>query len=140
MARTARRAALDLVARYYAAFNRGDAAAMLACLADDVVHDVNEGGRREGKKQFSDFLAHMARCYAEQLEDLVVTAADDGTRAAAEFVVVGVYQATDDGLPEAKGQAYRLPAGAFLQITDGKIARVTTYYNLQNWLAQVTRG
>ena len=31
---------------YYAAFNAGDAAGMLACLTDDVEHRVNEGGIR----------------------------------------------------------------------------------------------
>ena len=36
-----------------------------------------------------------------------------GTRAAAEFMVEGEYLATDAGLPPARGQRYRLPAGAF---------------------------
>ena len=44
---------------------------------------------------------------------------------------------TADGLPEAKGQTYVLPAGTFFAIRDGKIARVTTYYNLADWIAQV---
>jgi steroid delta-isomerase-like uncharacterized protein len=64
-------------------------------------------------------------------------ASDDGRRAAAEFVVDGVYKAADADLPPARGQKYRLPAGAFLEVRDGRIARVTTYYNLQDWLAQV---
>jgi ketosteroid isomerase-like protein len=38
-----------LVARYYAAFNAGDVAGMLDCLADDVAHHVNEGAVRVGK-------------------------------------------------------------------------------------------
>ena len=50
----------------------------------------------------------------------------------------GTYLATDDGLPEAKGQTYRLPAGSFFTLKDGKIARVTTYYNLADWIAQVS--
>jgi steroid delta-isomerase-like uncharacterized protein len=137
MARTARKTALELVARYYDAFNRGDVAGMLDCLADDVVHDVNQGPRRTGKAAFAAFLAHMNRCYLERLEDVVLMAADDGTRAAAEFVVEGFYQASDEGLPDATGQSYRLPAGAFLAIADGRIARVTTCYNLQDWIRQV---
>ena len=62
----------------------------------------------------------------------------DGARAAAEFNVHGTYKATDSGLPEAKGQTYVLPAGTFFAIRDGKIARVTTYYNLTDWIAQVS--
>ena len=32
---------IALVTRYYDAFNRGDSEGMIACVADDVVHDVN---------------------------------------------------------------------------------------------------
>ena len=51
--------------------------------------------------------------------------------------VLGEYLKTDEGLPPAKGQTYRLPGGAFFEIRGGKIARVTNYYNLQDWLRQV---
>ncbi|MFX9069672.1 isopropylmalate/homocitrate/citramalate synthase, partial [Acinetobacter baumannii] len=61
----------------------------------------------------------------------------DGSRAAAEFVVHGAYLSTDEGLPEANGQTYVLPAGAFIGIANGKIARLTMYYNLADWTAQV---
>ena len=61
----------------------------------------------------------------------------DGTRAAAEFNVNGTYLNSDSDLPAAKGQTYVLPAGTFFAIRDGKIARVTTYYNLTDWIAQV---
>jgi steroid delta-isomerase-like uncharacterized protein len=128
---------LALVRRYYDAFNRADWPGMLDCLAEDVVHDANQGGRSTGKPAFSRFLAHMERCYREELRDVVVMASADGARAAAEFVVHGRYLSTDEGLPEAKGQTYVLPAGAFLEVKEDRIARVTTYYNLQGWLRQV---
>jgi steroid delta-isomerase-like uncharacterized protein len=131
-------AAADLITRYYAAFNAQDWAGMLACLHDDIGHDVNEGDKRSGKAKFADFLAHMDRCYAEQLTDIVVMTAADGARAAAEFIVNGTYKETDAGLPPARGQTYRLPAGAFFEVKDGLILRVTTYYNLKNWIAQVS--
>ena len=135
-----RAAAEALIRRYYEAFGDGDAEAMAACLTDDVAHDVNQGGRRVGVEAFRRFCAHMARCYDERLEDMVVLGSADGGRAAAEFVVSGRYLATDVGLPPATGQAYRLPAGAFFTIRDGRIARATTYYNLVDWTAQVTGG
>ena len=50
----------------------------------------------------------------------------------------GEYLQTDPGLPEARGQRYVLPAGSFFALRDGKITRVTTYYNLQDWIAQVS--
>jgi steroid delta-isomerase-like uncharacterized protein len=71
---------------------------------------------------------------------MVIMTNDDGTRAAAEFVVLGEYLVTDEGLPEAKGQKYRLPAGAFFDIKGGKVARITNYYNLEDWIRQVSQS
>lgn len=110
---------------------------MIAMLTDDVIHDVNQGERRHGKERFRAFNARMAHNYSEKLEDIVVMVSQDGSRAAAEFNVHGVYMNSEDGLPPAKGQTYVLPAGTFFAIRDGKIARVTTYYNLTDWIAQV---
>ena len=131
-------ATLALIARYYAAFNAGDAAGMLACVTDDVEHRVNEGGVRRGAALFAEFCAHMGVSYRERLEDIVVFATPDGTRAAAEFTVHGTYLQTDPGLPEARGQVYVLPAGAFFDIREGRIARITTFYNLADWVRQVS--
>lgn len=133
----ARQETAALIRRYYDAFNAGDNDTMLACLSDDVIHDVNQGERRQGKEKFTAFNARMAHHYKEQLEDIAVMVARDGKRAAAEFNVVGTYLNSDQGLPEAKGQTYRLPAGTFFEVREGKIARVTTYYNLTDWIAQV---
>lgn len=127
-----------LIRDYYAAFNAGDRETMLALVSEDLAHDVNQGGRRQGKAAFRAFMAQMDAAYAEQLEDLVVMVDGTGTRAAAEFTVVGKYLRTDPGLPEARGQTYRLPAGAFLEVRDGRITRITTYYNLQDWIRQVS--
>lgn len=127
-----------LIRRYYDAFNRGDTDGVLACVAEDVVHDVNQGMRRPGKAAFRAFCQHMSRCYREQLTDIVVMAGSDGLRAAAEFNVHGTYLQTDEGLPPANGQTYVLPAGTFFAIKDDQITRVTTYYNLTDWLMQVT--
>ncbi|WP_371230757.1 nuclear transport factor 2 family protein [Pseudomonas sp. QE6] len=126
-----------LISAYYAAFNAGDMPAFLGLLHDEVVHDINQGERQHGKEAFARFMEHMNRCYRERLADIVVMASEDGTRGAAEFVVHGEYLSTDEGLPPASGQTYVLPAGAFFEIRDGKIARVSNYYNLNDWQAQV---
>lgn len=125
------------VQRYFDAFNAGDVDAMLDCLSDGVEHHVNEGKIRIGKDAFRAFCAHMNRCYRETLTDMVIFDAHGGGRAAAEYIVNGTYLATDTGLPEATGQTYRLPAGSFFTLEDGRITRVTTYYNLADWLRQV---
>ena len=127
----------ELIRSYYDAFNRRDYPGMLALLAADVAHDINQGGREVGKTHFSQFLARMDQAYREQIQELVVLADASGTRFAAEFIVLGSYLQADPGFPEAHGQSYRLPAGAFFEVEGGLIQRVTTYYNLQDWLAQV---
>ncbi len=132
-----RATAIDLVERYYAAFNARDLPTFFSLLADDVVHDVNQGGRESGIAAFRAFMDLMNAHYSEELVDMVVMANEDGTRASAEFVVLGEYRASAAGLPVAANQSYRLPAGAFFDVRDGKIARVTNYYNLTDWIAQV---
>ena len=129
---------ISLLERYYAAFNARDWEAMLACLSDDVAHDINQGERQTGKAAFRQFLAHMERCYRERLSDIALMTNEDGTRAAVEFVVHGEYITTDEGLPEAKGQIYTLPAGAFIAVEQGRIVRLTMYYNLEDWGQQVS--
>lgn len=126
---------MQIIQDYFDAFNAGDTDAMLACLTEDIAHHVNEGKVRSGKPLFAAFCAHMSRCYKETLTDMVIFS-NEG-RAAAEYVVNGTYLETDPGLPEARGQTYRLPAGSFFDIRDGKISRVTTYYNLADWAGQV---
>lgn len=126
-----------LIRTYYGTFNSGDREAMLALLTDDVVHDINQGGSEKGVEAFRAFLQRMDRCYAEQVEDLTIFASADGSRAAAEFYIRGRYLNTDEGLPEACGQVYWLRVGAFFDLRNGRVARVTNYYNLQDWLKQV---
>ena len=134
----ARAATAALIRDYYEAFNKGDSAAMLAFLSDGVIHDVNQGERREGIEKFRAFNARMDHHYKEELKDVVVMVSKDGSRASAEFNVHGKYLNTDEGLPDAKGQTYVLPAGTFFALKDGKITRVTTYYNLTDWILQVS--
>lgn len=129
---------IELLQRYYDAFNRQDMATFLALLTDDVVHDINQGEREVGKEVFAAFMDRMNAHYREQIVDLSITCNENGDRAAVEFRVLGEYLSTDEGLPAAEGQTYDLPAGAFFQIQDGKVARVTNYYNLQDWIDQVS--
>ena len=123
---------------YFNGFNAGDVDGMLTCLDDAVAHHVNEGQVRIGKDAFRSFCQHMNECYRENLTDMLIFSNPDGSRAAAEYVVNGTYLKTDAGLPEALGQNYQLPAGSFFSLSNDKITRVVTYYNLADWTAQVS--
>ena len=131
--------ATELVLTYYSAFNRGDWDGLLALLADDVVHDPNQGARENGREAFAAYLARMHASYREQLRDIVVLVAPDGDRAAAEYVVHGEYLSTEEGQPAAHGQKYQLPGGAFFEIREDRIARVIPLLQPAGWLAQVSR-
>ncbi|HUS97713.1 MAG TPA: ketosteroid isomerase-related protein [Hyphomicrobiaceae bacterium] len=129
-----------LIRNYYDAFNARDIDTMLTLVADDVIHDINQGERRTGKSRFHAFCARMEHHYRETLSGIEIFVSADGTRAAAEFNVSGTYLQTEPGLPPANGETYQLPAGTFFAVRDGKITRITTYYNLTDWIMQVTGG
>ncbi|MCB1211673.1 MAG: nuclear transport factor 2 family protein [Verrucomicrobiales bacterium] len=127
----------ELIQHYYNTFNTGDREAMLSLLTEDVAHDINQGTTETGRDAFRTFLHKMDQCYAEQVQDLVVMTSAGGDRASAEFYIKGTYLRTDEGLPPATGQTYYLRVGAFFEIRDGQISRVTNYYNLSEWLRAV---
>ena len=129
--------ALQLIQDYYTAFNEKNMPRFLSLLSEDIVHDINQGHQEIGKQAFVVFMERMNHSYQEHIAQLAIMTNTQGTRAAAEFIVNGTYTASASGLPEATGQQYSLPCGAFFEIKQSKIARVTNYYNLQNWLKQV---
>ena len=129
----------DLIKAYYAAFNKMDIETFLSLLTDDVEHHINQGEIEKGKAAFRKFMGVMDEHYQEKLVDLVIMVNEDGTRAAAEFFIEGVYKKTQEGLPPAHGQKYRIPVGAFFQIRGGKVARIANYYNLPDWINQVSK-
>lgn len=128
---------LDIIRAYYACFNRKDWEGMCNLLDVHVAHDVNQGQRQTGKGKFLEFLHSMDRHYDESVLGLVVFAGSAPHRYAAEFLIHGTYKESAPGLPLAKGQRYELPVGAFFECKDGFITRISNYYNLQDWLAQV---
>ena len=126
-----------LIARYYAAFNAQDVEGMLACLGPGFVHDVSQGSRRRGKKLFAEFLAHMNRSYKQTLSNIVIMTDRTGAHAAAEFDLKGKYLVTDPACQRRRSRRYRLRVGAFFDVKGGKIVRVSTHYNMNDWKRQV---
>lgn len=131
-------AALDIVRQYYNSFNEKNFEGMLALLHPEVRHEPNQGEVRVGIEKFTEFMKMMDDSYEETLTDMVFFTEPTDKRVSVEFVVNGIYKKGDEGFPEAHGQKYVLPAAAFLEVTDGKISRVTTYYNLELWIKLVS--
>lgn len=129
---------LEIIKEYYACFNKKDWAGMLALLDPDIRHEPNQGEVRIGLALYEQFLGVMDESYEETLSEMVFLSEESGTRFACEFVVNGIYKKAEDGLPLARNQGYVLPAGSFLEVKNGKITRVTTYYNLPHWIKLVS--
>lgn len=130
--------ALETVKRYYSYFNHKDFQGMLSLLHPDIRHEPNQGEPRIGIGKFAEFLERMDDNYEETLTDMTFFVEPSGIRIACEFVVNGVYKKGEEGFPSAHGQTYKLPAASFLEMSDGKISRVTTYYNLPLWVKSVS--
>lgn len=127
----------QLIQKYYEYFNAGDLNQFMDLLHEDVAHDINQGDREVGKPKFLRFMQRMNQCYSEQIKNIVIMTSEDASHVAAEFIVEGTYLATDAGLPPAHGQTYQLAGGAFFEIKDHKIIRITNCYNLNDWLKQI---
>lgn len=111
---------------------------MLALLDPEIRHEPNQGDVRIGKEKFTEFLQMMDESYEETLTNMVFFSEPGDSRIAVEFTVNGVYKKGEEDMPKAYGQSYVLPAAAFLEVKEGRIVRVTTYYNLPHWLKLVS--
>ncbi len=130
--------ALETVKQYYNCFNNKDYEGMLDLLDPNIHHEPNQGEPRIGKALFTEFLQIMEDCYDEHLTDMTFYIGENGSSIASEFTVNGRYLKADEGLPPAHGQSYKLPAASFLEIKNGKISRVATFYNLPLWIKLVS--
>jgi steroid delta-isomerase-like uncharacterized protein len=130
---------LEIAKEYYHYFNTRNWEGMLGLLSPNIRHEPNQGEEpRIGIDQFTAFLRHMDESYEETLTDMVFFSEPADQRVAVEFTVNGIYKKGEEGLPKAHGQQYVLPAAAFLEIKESKIVRVTTYYNLTQWIRLVS--
>lgn len=128
---------IKLIESYYKAFNEQNADGMMACLHDEIHHDMNQGATQVGKQKFAQFLEHMNECYREKLKDIVIMTSENEDKAAASFIVDGIYLKTDGSLPPAKNQKYEIKAGTFFEFKSNLISRITTCYNLPEWISLV---
>lgn len=128
----------QLIQSYYEAFNAKNWSKMLSYVDEQILHESNQGDPQKGKVFFEKFLQRMDTNYDERLSEFVFMAHPNGQRVAAEFICEGKYKIADSDMPPAHGQKYRLRVGAFFEVANGKITRVTNYYNLKDWLEQVS--
>lgn len=128
----------DIVERFLDALSQGDDETALACLSENVVRDMEGGGRELGREKFRWYLGLRRRHFRETLADLVIM--ENGVHAAAELTCRGTYEAAPEGWPPASGQHYTLPAGLFFEVDESLITRVTLYRDVEAWKSALSRG
>lgn len=131
--------ALETVQTYYRHFNNRNFEGMISLLDSTIRHEPNQGAPRIGKELFREFMVNMDTSYEETLTDMVFMSEPTDSRVAVEFTVNGIYKKAEEGFPEAHGQSYVISAAAFLEVKNGLITRVTTYYNLELWIELVSK-
>lgn len=130
---------LEIVQQYYLYFNQKDWNGMLSLVDNEIRHEPNQGEVRIGIQKFTSFLQMMDDSYDEHLTDMVFFTEPTNTRIASEFVVNGIYKKGEEGFPEAHGQKYVLPAASFIEVKNDKITRISTHYNVGQWIDLVSQ-
>lgn len=128
----------ELIKSYYDSYNAGDIKTFLSLLDDNVIHDINQGDVEIGKSKFEVFMNKSFKAASEKVSNLIIMSSDDEKHIATKFTVEGIYKQTCEGCPPANGQHYKLDCGSFFEISAGKIKRVTVYYNMSDWIRQVS--
>jgi hypothetical protein len=72
----------------------------------------------------------MDECYEEALIVFVLFGEPNNRSVTSEFVVSGSIKKSTKTHQSAQEHIYFLATGAFLEIKNGKITRLTTYYNI----------
>jgi steroid delta-isomerase-like uncharacterized protein len=107
-------------------------------LADQVLHDINQGPRVIGREPFYKYLVEMSRYYEEQVSELQILVSDDGLRGSVEYYITGRYKKTHGTLPRANGQSYEGYHGVFFEVEGSLISRFSHYFNFQSFLEQIS--
>lgn len=132
--------AIDLVKTYYTALDDKDMNQFFSLMDPNVVHEINQSAPEKGVDKFKDFMKRTSSSFNEKFDNIVILVSDDGKHAAAEWVDHGTYFKDYLGMDVgAHNQKYALTGAHFFEIRDGKIARVTSYYNMTNFAAQIRK-
>ncbi len=123
-----RELARNVVLEFFTALNMQDAAALSSLVADDIAHDLGIADRDVGRQPFLEHIQRSQAEFREHVFDIEVMVNEAGTRAAAEFTVLGfpLLQGPSEAAEEL-AETYRLPCGAFFEIAGEQIARISNY-------------
>lgn len=120
----------DLINRFFEAFNAQDRDTLMALVSEDVVLDCHPQHREWGLEALDALLDRCQSSFREHVFDIEIMTNVDGTRAAAEYTVLGVAISNDSQELEETPQSYRFSGGLFFEIRDAQIGRLSPLRNL----------
>lgn len=125
---------IQIVERYYDAFNKRDIDAILAICADDVINVPNQGDAQAGKQKLKSFIETAWAHFDEKVFNLELLSSPNSTKVASEYLVKGTYYNTKSGLFPANNQYYEIICSTIFNVKNGEITQLTRYYNTKTWL------
>ena len=128
---------VGLVQDYYRAFFSKDWRKLWRLVDLGVVHDFNGTSFYSGAKELQDFLETKCAHYDEHCTGLSVRVGECPGHVVAEMTIQGRYVKTYGSLPSAHGQPYTLRVKACFNIESGRITRISTVFDFDEWLRQI---
>lgn len=126
-----------LVLDWTDAFNRHDPDAYAEYMDEQCVFtNVGTGQRTVGRAAQRDDLAHLIKAWSD-LHVEVVNLHIAGDYYTKEWIMTGVHTGDMPHLP-ATGRPFRFLGAGVGQVRDGKIVNLTEYWNMADFLNQVT--
>jgi steroid delta-isomerase-like uncharacterized protein len=125
-----RSAAHALIARFFEAFNAQDRDALMGLVSEDIVLDCHPQHREWGLEALEAVFSRGQNTFREHVFDIEIMTNVDGTRAAAEYTVLGVPVGDDGEELEEVPQSYRFSGGLFFEIRDARIGRLSPLRNV----------
>lgn len=125
-----------LVNELYTAWSLHQPERIDTLFTDDAIYeDVAAGRTQHGKDEIKQLL-RAAFAWAPDFRVAMISLTVGDDRAATEWVSEGIQTGPIGDLP-ASGDSFRLRGASILMFRDGKIAKVTDYYDMATFLRQL---
>ena len=124
---------------YYLAYNAEDIEGQIKLMTDNVVYHSNSDKIRTGADAYRKYTAGLFQEIDEKCIDIKYFVDENQGIVTAQSRAEGKYVTSSEGLPKAKGQKYNIPVVEVFEIKDGKITKLSTYYNEDLWKTQISK-
>lgn len=126
-----------IVAAYYAAYNKQDITGQIALMAPEFKHFQNSGKVEIGTDAYRKYTAAVYTEVKEEVYQIDYIVGQDPMQIAAQSRARGEYFQNPD--IKTQRQKYDIPLAEFFEVRDGKITKLSTYYNELEWENQVKK-